>query len=264
VPELDYNQVFSVLKDAIRIGKGFSFVRCGDGEGIVLGFPKFTNSQNCLARFAKWFDTTGMSRDTMLGLAEQIREACRTADLIGLPAPRHNTIDQRWRNVRPFMASLGLTTPITKTCSMDTAIELQVRDGYRQLLKDRDVTCITCRNVQAPLMNLGVKSVKFFYLPPQRRPCMGRNWSGTERHYPDRYSALSGELEAAGDLHGRIHLVGAGGLGKIYCMWVKQHNGIAIDIGSVFDGWAQLPTRTYLRQMIERFKIAQDNPRVER
>jgi len=32
-------------------------------------------------------------------------------------------------------------------------------------------------------------------------------------------------------------------LGKIYCKWIKESGGIAIDIGSIFDAWAKVESR---------------------
>ena len=39
---------------------------------------------------------------------------------------------------------------------------------------------------------------------------------------------------------GALFLVGAGAFGKIYCQWIKERGGIAIDIGSIFDSWANI------------------------
>ena len=38
-------------------------------------------------------------------------------------------------------------------------------------------------------------------------------------------------------------LVGAGALGKAYCEAVRQQGGVAVDIGSGFDGWAGVMSR---------------------
>ena len=42
---------------------------------------------------------------------------------------------------------------------------------------------------------------------------------------------------------GAIFLVGAGVLGKIYCDVIKEKGGIAIDIGAIFDAWANVKSR---------------------
>ena len=38
-------------------------------------------------------------------------------------------------------------------------------------------------------------------------------------------------------------LVGAGVLGKIYCDRIKARGGVALDVGSILDSWAMIPSR---------------------
>ena len=54
-------------------------------------------------------------------------------------------------------------------------------------------------------------------------------------HFPDRFFELKQKLSVP--FRGAVFLVGAGALGKIYCHWIKQRGGIALDIGSMCDGW---------------------------
>lgn len=56
------------------------------------------------------------------------------------------------------------------------------------------------------------------------------------RHYPDRFSEIQKTLKIP--YPGALFLVGSGVFGKIYCEWIKQRGGIAIDVGSMFDSWA--------------------------
>ena len=42
---------------------------------------------------------------------------------------------------------------------------------------------------------------------------------------------------------GTLILVAAGVLGKIYCDKIKSKGGIALDIGSILDMWATIPSR---------------------
>ena len=43
---------------------------------------------------------------------------------------------------------------------------------------------------------------------------------------------------------GTTFLVGVGVLGKVYCDRIKGKGGVAIDIGSILDSWAMVPSRT--------------------
>ena len=54
---------------------------------------------------------------------------------------------------------------------------------------------------------------------------------------------------------GDIVLIGAGGIGKIHCSQVKRQGAVAIDIGSVFDGWCRIHSRVAHRDSEEIFSL---------
>jgi hypothetical protein len=69
-----------------------------------------------------------------------------------------------------------------------------------------------------------------------------------QKHYPALFNLIPKWLDEQ-PAKGNVFLVGAGGLGKVYCNWIKQRGGVAIDMGSILDGWAGLITRSYLKEM---------------
>lgn len=60
-------------------------------------------------------------------------------------------------------------------------------------------------------------------------------------HFPDRCQALLHQLRVPA--RGSVFVVAAGLLGKVYCHRIKALGGVAIDIGSVADGWMGFDTR---------------------
>jgi hypothetical protein len=260
VPVVNYNTFLGSILAAIEGQRPFSFVRMGDGEGIVIGYPRYTSMTRCLQRYEKWFRSDSLTVESMKELSSNIRESCRCADIVGLPSSRHKSMGKDWRNVRTYSEALGILSSSTKTCPMDFVIDMQVRGDFRKILRHREVRCITCRNVKKQLQGLGASSIETLFLPPQVKPMFGADYSNKEQHYPNLYTKIH---EWISGRPGGLYFIGAGGLGKVYCQWVKESGGVAIDIGSVFDGWAGLPTRTHLRIMMDRFKILPLHPRVE-
>jgi hypothetical protein len=63
----------------------------------------------------------------------------------------------------------------------------------------------------------------------------------TQPHWPDRYREIMRELEAVQP--GDVFLVGAGVLGKIYCDRIKAQGGVALEVGSIIDSRADVPSR---------------------
>ena len=61
----------------------------------------------------------------------------------------------------------------------------------------------------------------------------------TRPHYPDVFHKTIADIQVEGPHH--LFLIGAGFLGKVYCGEVKRKGGFALDIGSVFDYWGEVP-----------------------
>ena len=78
----------------------------------------------------------------------------------------------------------------------------------------------------------GVQQVKWYGVRGERdRPGIVET-----PHWPVGFDRIRQTLVVP--FKGAVFLVGAGPFGKIYCHWIKQRGGIAIDIGSIFDSWA--------------------------
>ena len=72
-------------------------------------------------------------------------------------------------------------------------------------------------------------------------------------HFPDRFTAIMADI-AASPQQRRVWLVAAGILGKLYCDAVRRSGGVAIDIGSIADGWCGKLTRPTFHD-ISRFAL---------
>jgi hypothetical protein len=200
----------------------------------------------------------------MVGISNGIRQACKSADIVGMPGPRHQGINQSWRNVTTHMTRLGLVTPQTVTVGMDVVLVMQLQDRFRALLKAaQGVRLVTCRNIAGELMSafgLGARPDVFF-LPPQNKPKLGVDYAQGLRHWPQLFSMFPDWLRNSKP-KGNLYLVGAGGLGKIYCAQIKAAGGIAFDIRSIFDGWAGLATRSHLREAQAQYRLRSLHPNV--
>ena len=249
---IDFNQFYRELKTVLENPRPWMHARYGDGEGIVLGYPEFTSSKSADDRWRKWLGPTNIDKKIFAIL---IRESVLDCDIVGIPCKRHMTVNQNWRNVSHFLHKFNLITQST-CCCMDCVIELQTKDLFKTLLTGRkELYCISCRDLSSILeKRFKIKYVETFPLPPQYRPFKGEILID-QKHYPALFNLIPRWLDSLNldDGH-KLVLVGAGGLGKIYCSYIKQRGGIALDVGSLFDGWAGLITRSYLNN-INKFKL---------
>jgi len=252
---LSSKDISIILRNAIANKKPFSMVRLGDGEFSIIKYPKFTKEKLCRARIGRWFDSSKLTRKQIVSIRNQILNACKTADILGVPNMTEQRIYLKWRQ-------------FIKICDFYKLFKKRQRYYYFYLVKDLNyklifknidmLYCITCRNIGKQIeKNFNIKMVETFLIPPERFAYSKSvnskvKWDGLP-HYPELYLKIQQWLDSF-DLHGKIFLVGAGGLGKIYCLWIKQRGGIAMDIGALFDAWAGLYTRPYYKKPI-RFKL---------
>lgn len=246
--ELSYSEFIAEARSAIKARRPWSFMRFGDGEGIILGYPSLTKPYEMSKRLDKWFGSQTMTEAQKRKFADDLRVAAVGADVLGIPGTRHASHpDKFWHRVVPLLQGAGALTEAQHRICMDVVIEMQERGGWHDLLDGLPFAgLITCRLLNTQVRDtFGIRKVETFFIPPQNRPKLGGNYSPGP-HFPDRYNALPNWL-VTHCTPGTVFLVGAGGLGKIYCSWIKARGGIAIDAGSIFDGWAGLQTRSYLK-----------------
>lgn len=212
-----------------------SLIRCGDGEKIVLdGFGAYGTYNSILKR--------QIGYSPSIDDAERIREnlilAIAGCDILGVP--RHKKLDTmgtHWRNVENTIEKL-IPDVTCKRCSLDVHYEILEFNEY-EFLKRKPIAYIGCRDLAAGLMlKYNTHRVDWYEIAPEAK---FTTYEGP-RHYPDQFNKVEKWMDFIRP-EGRILLVGAGIIGKIYCNWWRDRGGIAMDIGSVMDEWAGMVTR---------------------
>ena len=226
-------EVLPVLRRHVVEGVSLSMVRLGDGEGRLLGFPEIVDKPELDVSLQIWFGRTDFDPDDLAALAVELRAATRGADIVGLPRPSQAELPE-YRPVFDALERFGLLNhgPLLT----DAAIHryLQIGLFYRDLL-DRLPFCglVTCRDLAPEVARVfRIGRVEQYLIPGEAKypgPLAGE-------HFPARFRELRATLTVP--FQGAVFLVGAGALGKIYCHWIKERGGIALDVGSICDAWA--------------------------
>ena len=219
-----------------------SIVRCGDGEKIVLdGFSKFANFNAVLKR------QLGFSPP--ISHAEEIRNnlirAINGCDILGVP--RHKNIDNLGKDWRDVEQTIKIYCNATdKRCSLDIHYDFLNAGYFNKLLKDREeVYYISCRDLDFAFQKAyNIRYPHRYEIAPEAK---FTTYEG-KPHYPDQFVRVERWMEKANP-KGKLLLVGAGFIGKIYCNWWRDMGGKAFDIGSVFDEWAGRVTRGPEREL---------------
>ena len=251
------NIITNRIKKAVDNKEPLSMVRLGDGEFIVIKYPKYSSDKLCRDRIGRWFDTSKLSTKQIRSIRNQIYRACLNADILGVPTKREQNKMSKWRWFQRQAREYKL---INKKKLYYHFYKVQ-QINYKLILRDvKEISCITCRDIRDQIKDyFELDKVNMFLLPPEtflwNKRIIKHNKQIVNRiqHYPDMFETVSEYLQK-NDQSGKVYLIGAGGLGKSYCNMIKQSGGVALDIGALFDGWTGLFTRPFLRKP-ERYKL---------
>ncbi len=239
-------QVLSFVRKKQKNKKPASIIRLGDGEGRLLGFPELVKKQpdDLSDKDSKyldyslniWFGHTDFDEGLLKDISSQLRQAVKHADIIGLPRKNQYRAHGAYRLVFDAMDRYQLWDD--KQAYTDAALHRYLQFGlfYSDILDHLDFAgIITGRKNLARLVQraFNITHVDEHLIPEEAQYATG----AIAEHFPSRFNALKQEINVP--YKGAVYLVGAGALGKIYCQWIKQAGGIAIDIGSICDSWSK-------------------------
>lgn len=242
--------VVAEVRECLEAGRRLSVIRLGDGESRLMGWPEFTPLALVGLQLQYWFGHSSFSAAQVSSLAEDLRMAIRQADIIGIPSERHNETSEGWANVERYLEYYELVAPGARFTGCDLHRQLWEDGLLEDLLAGlRRVHIVTCRSVGWQLSKRFGLDVAWWPVPEE-----GATGKRATNHYPEVYDRIGRELRIE-SMSGQLVLIGAGVLGKIYAGWVGQAGGVALDIGSVFDGWAGVVSRSHLAQWQEVYAL---------
>jgi hypothetical protein len=224
---------------AMREGRAFSLVRLGDGEGPMLCWPGYQVPGEMRTVLNAWFGRSDLPDRALDIMADGLRQAVRSADVLGLPTRFQLTRNPRYEIVFEGISRYDLYLPSQPLADCGMHWYLQWSGALAYLLRNRDfISVIGCRDIGPQIAEaLSIRSVRT-YLVRGENSFPG---SIANPHWPDGFNEVMEHLESVRP--GSVFLVGAGILGKLYCDRIKARGGIALDIGSILDSWANVPSR---------------------
>jgi len=267
-----------VLSDAIKVAtrivqaldesQPLSLLRLGDGEGNILPY------RDSLKGFADvdrkgtqrtWWGGTLLTGEAGEAVGAEFQGAIRAADVVGIPdlyrvclssgRDKATALGPYGKNIRGLLATLDFTAGLPlfpdetapeprllTSCHIHQSLAYW---GLWDVLLPRfgEVSLVTCHQELAEKLNADyrVEIGDVHLIPSERRYADAFQSKARRSHYPEVFHELRGRLREGGN--GRVHLVAAGMLGKIYCKWIKEAGGIALDVGSAADYWCGYQTR---------------------
>jgi hypothetical protein len=259
----------AMVRARLSAREPFSFVRLGDGDAACLPYePDLADlaEADAVDRERIWWGRPLLAKDRVR-LALQVSRAMWDADCIGLPTlqrfirelrlTKDDSLENRLtgRGLRAILhaaerfevfRSRGLPAPVFTSSHLHQDLE---RWGlYGELFGGvRGIVLLSCHPGLAEWVEgrFGVSIAASILVPPDHvSGAVLRERIGDRRRLPEMMDEV---LERMGDLpRNRLVLIGAGYPGKWLVNVARSRGGVALDLGSIFDYWLGLTTRSYL------------------
>ncbi len=244
------------LRDISRSRTPNHVVRLGDGEALfwgALNFPgkeKFDSYTNFVAeeQYRVWFgkELKQESLEQVNFLSNSLFESYKTSVFIGCndyrryPEIYDSYAFSPYRNYFPgyfgFISTYHLLVALSKFGNLKLFeafifLELLNKDFINELLNDGlRLSFISCHD----LSNEFVSPVESILIPGAKGEAIPEHLK-LGNHYPDRFNEIMMFLSSADNVSGKIFIIGAGILAKIYADKIHKMGGIAFDVGSSID-----------------------------
>ena len=267
------DRVAARVRESVRRREPSSFIRLGDGEGKVLAFdtgtyPNLTRS--ALDRLSSiYFGTANPLTPHCAELQEGLLEAIKGASLIGIPTTLRLKFNRKrvYQEVQTAEELLGVWTVTELIAQQGDSLGLKTKTGTSSsfhkgllehvpsLVAGRSIGLITCHYTLPDAFRdrYDARVVDYYTVPPPVH-MLHRRDKHDNGHFPGRYRELLFDLR---DIQpGVLYLVAAGMPGKVYCEAIRQHGGIALDIGHSIDVLAGVGGRKNItKDVLNRYQI---------
>jgi hypothetical protein len=249
IPDAFSKDVILLIQQALLTQTPFSVIRIGDGEANLLSYSAYPttphlNQHVIKVAIASQADRFNVDPTWMLILKDLMIGSLLQADIIGvvglwrtgqrkaedvahdfLKHPR--AFSGHWRAI-DFMLHLASSGAFNNKTIASAHLYFSVLEHLHDiLLHAKKVFILSSRKPVADELARRYPDIRFEYISvglPDEKPLSDK---------PDFLSATYSMLPD--DMSGSLSLIGAGTRAEIYCTWIKQKGGVAVDIGSGFD-----------------------------
>lgn len=260
----DTNFVASQIAEAIRSKRPFALIRLGDGEGAFVRIDEKDEAahKNLYEHFRKYWikfllgDNVDPIFNGYSDLTSKLMDFTLEADIVGIPYS--DWIEHEYKicanrtipcllNINRYIASYDKVKFVT-LCDQDVHLQLHRANAYQTILRDvESATVISCiEGVDGKISSMfSIPNVDLIKIPSENyAPHLDRiNSQRDTKHFPLVFWRTIEQLSCP--LHGRVFLIAAGTYGKFYAAIIKRNGGIALDLGSIVDGWMKLSSRPF-------------------
>ena len=247
---LNQDQCLQIILSSILNKEPSSFIRKGDGENIFLGYKKLPKIP-----FLKYrkklihFNIRIWDRQFQTLLKKEFTEACRSATILGISPPEHR--HGFWSIEEEIISMLSLENIQYADVNFHMEfIKLPRKNKLmnpiaEDIIRNRKIGIISHCAVENFLNHYNSKVIVRLEIPKRR--------AKFQRMTKKKYDMVLSKIKKYCSLVD-IWLVAAGIYAKPFCEYIRQNEGIGIDIGSSMDSWInEYHSRGHLRKLMKEY-----------
>lgn len=245
--DIHFSTITQRILDCVSQKKSLSLIRIGDGDALILGWRSHRRNPKIWPvvqrQLLTWFGRYDFSHRELDQMRSLLCRAASRADILGIPELTDRGL---WSEARKQIDQANLVQPNHTIVTHNCHLELHCTGGLQRICSAADrITLVTCRSQLVDrLKSLTGKQVDLIEVPAETRT-ESRAYGRRDTRHWERHPEFRRRCFA---IKTGLVLVGAGLLGKIYTTDAARGGAVALDIGSVFDGWAGLCTRGHIRK----------------
>ena len=247
---LNQNQCLRRILHGINESEPGSYIRKGDGENIFLGYRKL--NQISFFKYRKkliHFNIRIWDKQFQTFLKEELAQSCRIATILGISLPEHR--HGFWSIEKEIIHLLSLENLQYGDVNFHMEfIKLPRKNKLmnpiaEDIIRNRKIGIISHCAVENFLNHYNSKVIVRLEIPKRR--------AKFQRMTKKKYDMVLSKIKKYCSLVD-IWLVAAGIYAKPFCEYIRQNEGIGIDIGSSMDSWInEYHSRGHLRRLMKEY-----------
>lgn len=257
-------EIARIILQSRQQKRGFLLCRFGHCESRVMGFPTHSTRQEVNESLRLQLGRDDYSDQECLSIALRVKAAYSNTDIVGLGQPQGEAtgdkkyLDDLLLRVPRIAADNGLSRDSQQYCTANIHTELLLAGELDSIIKSAgDILVISCRDLAPGFYAKYGVSIKQLFVPQENRTLGLANELISAWHYPEVFDEIIVQIDRLVK-PGTLVLIGAGFLGKIYGLYAKNAGGIVLDLGAVFDIWANIKSRSgFSDRWYEKYSLPQ-------
>ena len=244
---IDNQTLLNVIDESIKNKLSLSVIRKGDGENVIIGYKIIKGIKMIkYLRKLRHFNIRRYDIKFQKYFRKELIQSFHNADYLGI------AIDYSYSSIRQFDSAITNYYELDKKKLVDSHFHLEfvknpannnlINPIAQKLISNKKIGIISHLNISKFLKYHNSEIVAQFSIPKRDAGLFNKMNMKKFKKIINSIKSVKEDID--------IWFLAAGAYAKPLSNYIKQYNGIAIDIGSAIDTWAgEYHSRKYLREL---------------